>query len=168
MIGKLLPHNTFLLALIVLFCSICLLPINLLAQSDTDHDNIDVNDVAAQTSLSVSYYDPSLYCNPYANILNFSDISVRYYFSASLSVYWNDRTLFHSDSDADKGWVAEDDSISFVPSFDLDMSGEREGNYTAYGAVSLLLKFDFNGDGVFDDTPGVDSSASIDFSNEEE
>ncbi len=168
MIGKLFSRNTFLFALIVLFCSICLLPMNLFAQSDTDHDNIYVNDVAAQTSLSVSYYDPNLYCNPYANILNFSDISVRYYFSASLSVYWNDRVLFHSDSDADRGWLAENDSISFFPSFDLDMSGERERDYTAYGAVSLLLKFDFNGDGVFDDTPGVDSSASIDFNNEED
>ena len=168
MIGKLLPRNTFLLALIVLFCSICLLPMNLFAESDSDHDNMSAHDVDAQTSLGVTYYDPYVACSAYANISNFSDISVRYYYSTSFTVRWEGRRPFYSTGDAEKGWVSENDWISFFPYFDLDMSGAKEGEYTADGDVSLLLKFDFNGDGVFDDSDGVSSSASIEFDTEEE
>lgn len=160
----------FVLTLAALFVTTCLLPMDLFADEvDTDHDNKYVNDVAAQTSLSVSYYDNDpdyVYCSPYANILNFSDISVRYYFSASLTVLRKGRTFYDSKSDSEWGWVRSGDSISFLPFFTINMTAAREGEYTANGDVSLELKFDFNGDGDFDDIRDVDSSASITFDYE--
>ncbi len=166
MIGKLLPRNTFLLALIVLFGTICILSMNLFAedQVDTDHDNMFVNDTESQTSLSVSYYGGDyVSCSAYGNTWNFSNIPVRYYFSASHSVLRKGRTVFRSKSDSKKGWVQRNDWISFLPSLDIDMRGGREGDYTANGSVSLELKFDFNGDGTFEEKAEFGSSASIDF-----
>ena len=167
MIGKLLPRNTFLFALIVLFGTICILPMNLFADEvDTDHDNKSVNDVDAQTSLGVSYYDNDpdfVYCSAYANILNFSGIPVRYYLSASHSVLWKGRSLFRFKSDPKKGWVPAGEPKSFFPSLNIDMRGGKRGRYTANGDVSLELKFDFDGNGTFDEKIIFGSSASIDF-----
>ena len=165
MIGKLLPRNTFILALIALFSAICLLPMNLSAHHHTDHDNIDVNDVHAQTSVGVSYNEPFASSGAYANIWNISNIPVRYYYSSIFSVYRGDRAAnpFKSVSDDDKGWVGVGSWKSFYPGFSIDMSGAKEGQYTGRSSVSLLLKFDFNGDGRFDSTASVGSSCYLDF-----
>ncbi|MDE0314054.1 MAG: hypothetical protein OXM61_04060 [Candidatus Poribacteria bacterium] len=163
MIGKLLPRNAFLFALMVLFGTICLLSMNLSADHHTDHDNKFINNTASQTSLGIYYNEPFVYPGAYGNILNFSDISVRYYFAPSLTVKRKGRTTFRSKSDPKKGWVPPGDSISFFPSIDIDMTGGRRGKYTAEGSVSLELKFDFDGDGNFDEKDTVDSSASIEF-----
>ena len=163
MIGKLLPRNTFLLALIVLFGTICILPMNLSAEHHADHDNKTINDVDAQTSLGISYIEPFVKTGAYANIWNFSDISVRYYLSASLTVKRKGRFVFREKSDPDKGWVPAGESKSFFPSIDIDMRGGREGRYTAEGSVSLELKFDFDGDGNFDEKDIFGSSADIEF-----
>ena len=167
MTGKLLPRNTFLLALMVLFCTISLLPMNLFAEKvDTDHDNMYVNNTASQTSLGVSYFDNDpdyVYCSAYGNIWNNSDISVRYYFSATLSVLRKGRILYDEKPDKKWGWVPAGESKSFIPFFTIDMTGAKKAPYTANGDVTLELKFDFNGDGDFDDIASVGSFASITF-----
>ena len=69
---------------------------------------------------------------------------------------------------AEKGWIAVGDGKSFDPPFHINMADARNGRYTATGKVDLLLKLDRNGDGVFDDTGTVDSSASITFDIEDD
>ena len=152
-------QNTFVLALIVLFSAICLLPMNLSA----DHDNLYIHDVAAQTSVSISYYDPDVESGAYANILNFSDVRVRYYYYAELIVHKERSTKYWIVSDSDKGSVNPGGSISFLPYFQISMTGKRRGRYIATSKVELGLKFDFDGDGVFDDGAMVSSSEEIKF-----
>ena len=166
MIGKFLPRTTFLFALIMLFSTIFLLPMDLFAGS-TDHDNLFVNDVSAQTMTGINFYAPIVYSGPYANIWNSSNISVRYYFSSEHVAYWKGRFRFKSKSDHDKGWVPPGDSKSFFPNLDLNL-GNKDGPYTAESIVSLLLKFDLDGDGHFDETASVESSAFLKFDYEEE
>ncbi|MDE0084143.1 MAG: hypothetical protein OXU23_00400 [Candidatus Poribacteria bacterium] len=163
MIGKLLPRNAFLLALMMLFWTICLLSMNLSADHHADHDNKTINNVDAQTSLGISYSEPFVKTGAYANIWNYSDISVRYYLSASLIVKRKGRTTFREKSDPDKGWVPAGESKSFFPSIDIDMTGARGGWYIANGSVSLELKFDFDGDGNFDEKDDFGSSAYLRF-----
>ncbi len=154
-------RNTFILALIVLFSTICLLPMNLSAGS-SDHDNLYIHDVSAQTSLGLLYVKQQVKTGAYANIWNSSDIAVRYYYSASASV-WRQRGLPKQQSDADKGWVQPGSWISFLPLFTFDMSDAQDGKYTATGDVEVGLKFDFDGDGVWDDGATVASSAYLKF-----
>lgn len=136
---------------------------NLSAHHHTDHDNMYLNNTASQTSLGIFYSEPFVYPGAYGNILNFSDISVRYYFAPSLTVKRKGRTVFRSKSDPKKGWLPAGDWISFFPSIDIDMRGGRRGDYVAEGDVSLELKFDFDGDGNFDEKDTVDSFAYLKF-----
>lgn len=161
MIDKLSSRNIFIFALIVFFGTICLLPMNLPA--GTDHDNLFIHDVSAQTQMSVQYNAPIVYCGPYATIGNNSNIAVRYYFSSSHIVRIGGRAVVRELGVAHNGWVPANETESYYPSLDIDMSGERKGNYTATGDVTLKLKFDFNDDGEFDDERKVSSSASTEF-----
>ena len=166
MINKLFSRNAFVLALIALFGTICLLTINVSAHQHTDHDNLSIHDVCAQTMLGMSFYTPSVYTGAYANISNHSNIAVRYYLSSSNIVLWKGRLVFRQKSDPDKGWVQPNESKSFFPSLDINMTGGKKGPYTADGYVGLVLKFDFDGNGTFDDIQGVSSSAFIEFEYE--
>ena len=121
----------------------------------------------SKTTNSVSFYAPIVYGSPYANIWNSSNNAVRYYFSCEHVAYWNGRWRFKSKDDHDKGWVQAGDSKSFFPNLDLDL-GNKRGEYTAESDVSLQLNFDFDGDGHFDDTAGVKSSAFLEFEYDEE
>lgn len=155
----------FVLTLTALFAITCLFSMNLSAHH-TDHDNIYVNDIAAQTSLGISYSEPFVNYGAYANILNLSDIAVRYYFSASAYVWRGDVGVGNPSkqrSDGEKGLLPAGGWISFFPDLAIDMSGALKGEYTATGDVGLTLKFDFNNDGVFDDEASVGSSAELEF-----
>jgi len=147
----------------MLFGTICILPMNLSAHHHADHDNKTVNNVDAQTSLGISYIEPFVKTGAYANIWNYSNIPVRYYLSASLTVKRKGRTLFREKSDPDKGWLPRGEWISFLPSIDIDMTGARGGWYIANGSVSLELKFDFDGNGTFDEKIPFGSSAYLKF-----
>ncbi|MDE0482733.1 MAG: hypothetical protein OXI67_09165 [Candidatus Poribacteria bacterium] len=163
MIGKLLPRNAFLFALMMLFGTICILPMNLSADHHTDHDNKFLNNTESQTSLGISYIEPFVKPGSYANIWNFSNIPVRYYFSASLTVKRKGRIVFREKSDSKNGWLPRNDWISFLPSLNIDMTGGRRGWYVANGDVGLELKFDFDGDGNFDEKEDFGSSAYLRF-----
>ena len=143
----------------------CLLPMKLSAEHDDtghDHDNISAHDVSAQTQMSVIWNEPMIYCSPYANIWNNSNIPVRYYFDALHNVFRGD-FLVRTRDDSDKGWVPMGSSTSLSPPLHIDITGEREGRYSAVGTVKLELKFDFDGDGDFEDKRTVNSEASIEF-----
>ncbi len=153
-------RNTFILALIVLFSTICLFPMGLSA----DHDNLIIHDVYAQTSLGLLYIHPYVTSGSYASIWNASNIPVRYYWSDQLAVYRKGSQIpFQFLSDSDKGSVNPGDWKSFLPVFLIDMSDAKDGEYTASGSVELGLKFDFNGDNVWDDGGMVSSSETLDF-----
>ena len=166
MIGKFLQSTAFLFALIMLFSTIFLLPMDMFA-GDTDHDNLCVNDVSAQTMTSITFCAPIVYSGAYATIWNSGNMPVRYYFSNENVAYWNGRFRFRSKSEHSKGWINADDGKSFFPNLNLDL-GNKKGRYTAESDVSLLLKFDFDGDGRFDETAGVESSAFLEFEYEDE
>ena len=132
------------------------------ALMDTDHDNLTMPDVSAQTQMYVKWQDPMIYCGPYAVVGNSSNVLVRYYFNASHVVIRGQR-VYKQRGDAEDGWIPVGDGKSFFPDFHIDMSTARPGRYTATGKVSLSLKLDRNRDGHFDDGGTVDSSASITF-----
>ena len=154
------------LALLVLFSTICLLPMNLFAHDHRDHDNLHIHDVDAQTSTSIDYYAHRdlVSCGAYAGVWNNSNIPVRYYYSNSFIVHRKrSKNPFYIDSDSGKGSVNPGDFISFFPAFSADMTGAPFGRYIARSDVEMGLKFDFNGDGVFDDGRSVSSSAILEF-----
>ncbi len=169
MFYKLLSQNAAIITLIALFATLCLLPMDLSAHHHGDHDNISINGVHAQTSLGITYIHPYVKSGSYANIDNYSgNETVRYYWSDELAVYREGSPIpFDSDEDSDKGSVDPGDWKSFFPDFSIDMTDARDGRrYTAYGYVSLGLKFDFNGDNVWDDGKSVRSSAWLRFTVE--
>jgi hypothetical protein len=162
------------LVLIVLFGIICLLSMNLgfAYVTDTDHDNLSmpvaVPDVSAQTQMYVQWEDPMIYCGPYATVWNSSNVLVRYYFNASHVVVRGQR-VYKQRGKAEKGWIAVGEGKSFYPTpLDINMATARNGKYTANAEVDLLLKFDHNLDGTFDETATVDSSVSIEFRIEDD
>ena len=164
MFTKLSLRNTFSLALIVLFWTICLFPMGLSAKSASDMDSLHIHDVAAVTMTSITYYHPDVICGSYAGIWNNSNIPVRYYWSDKLEVYRKgSKNPFDTDSDWENSSVNPGDSKTFYPNFSINMSGAPFGIYFAYSDVSLELKFDFNGDNVWDDTALVSSSAELEF-----
>ncbi len=153
-------RNTFSLALLVLFSTICLFPMGLSA----DHDNLNIHDVYAQTSLGLLYIHPYVTSGSYANIYNAGNLTVRYYWSDQLAVYRKGSPIpFDFKEKKDDGWVQPGDWKSFLPWFSIDMTRGRNGKYTASGRVELGLKFDFNGDNVWDDGGMVSSSETLDF-----
>jgi len=165
MFTKLSFRNAFSLALIVLFSTIYLFPINLSAEHHIDHDNISIHGVDAQTMTSLRYSHPYVYSGSYATIYNASNIPVRYYWSDQLAVYREGSQIpFDSVSDSDMGSVDPGGWISFLPWFTIDMTDARKGKtYVAYSDVRLGLKFDFNGDNQWDDGRSVSSSAWLKF-----
>ena len=170
MIGKFLPRTTFLFALIMLFSTIFLLPMDLFADN-TDHDNLSVHDVDVQTMLGLHYSDFIFYGSTYANIFNSSNIPVRYYISSNLYLFRNN-IEFKSKEFGDKGWVqgGGGSKSCFPPALKYDLRSnfqKRRGQFRAEGDIEVLLKFDFNGDGDFDDQAVRKSSASFKFENEE-
>ncbi|RKU19235.1 hypothetical protein C6501_01535 [Candidatus Poribacteria bacterium] len=166
MFTKLSFRNVFSLALLVLFSTICLFPMNLSAAEASDMDNLYIHKVSAQTMASASYYHPDVYSGSYANIDNYSgNIPVRYYYSDRFAVWRGGKNPIYRDSASDKGWVNPGGWISFLPWFSYDMTG-RFGKFTATSNVELGLKFDFDGDGVFDDGRSVRSSAQLEFTIE--
>ncbi len=165
MFTKLSFRNASIFALIVLFATISLFPMGLSA----DHDNLIINDVYAQTSLGLLYIHPYVKSGSYANIWNASNIPVRYYWSDQLAVYRKGSVIpFRFLPDSDKGSVNPGDWKSFLPGFLIDMSDAKAGEYTASGSVELGLKFDFNGDNVWDDGGMVSSSEVLKFEIEDD
>ena len=168
--GKFLQSTAFLFALIMLFSTTFLLPMNLYAGSG-DHDNLSVHDVHVQTMLSLDFYNPCFYGSTYANIFNSSNIPVRYYISSNLYLFRNN-IEFKSKEFGDKGWVqgGGGSKSCFPPALKYDLRSnfqKRRGQFRAEGDIEVLLKFDFNGDGDFDDQAVRKSSASFKFDNEE-
>ena len=159
MFYKLLTRNAFIFTLIALFATISF------ADHHTDHDNIDINGVHAQTMLGITYIHPYVKSGSYANITNVGNETVRYYWSDELSVYRKGSQIpFALVPDSDKGSVDPGDWKSFFPDFAIDMTDAKKGKtYIAYGYVELGLKFDFNGDNVWDDGGMVSSSAWLRF-----
>ena len=169
MLYKLLTQNASIFTLIALFATLCLFPMGLSADHHIDHDNISIHGVDAQTMTSLSYYHPYVTCGSYANIYNAGDFTVRYYWSDQLAVYRQGSQIpFAFIPKSDAGWVDPGNWISFLPWHLVDMSDARNGEYTAYSDVSLGLKFDFNGDNVWDDGRSVSSSAWLDFKIEDD
>ncbi len=164
MLYKRLFQNASIFALIVLFTTSCLFPMNLSAKSASDMDSLHIHDVAAVTMTSITYNHPDVVCGSYAGIWNSSNIPVRYYWHDELAVYRKGaKNPYKAVSDWENSSVNPGDSKTFYPEFTINMSGALFGKYFAYSDVSLELKFDFNGDNVWDDTASVSSSAELEF-----
>ncbi len=164
MFYKLLTQNASLFTPIALFAILCLFPMDMSAKSASDMDSLHRHDVDAVTMTSITYYHPDVICGSYAGIWNSSNIPVRYYWHDELKVYRKgSKNPFDTDSDWENSSVNPGDSKTFYPEFTINMAGAPFGIYFAYSDVSLELKFDFNGDNVWDDTALVSASAELEF-----
>ena len=167
-------RNASILALIVLFSTICLFSMDLSAA----HDNWFVHGIQAQTSASADYWDPEVRAGGYGGIWNTSEFVVKYYVTIKATVWLGHgqkRFAFWSpDPKSEKGtlqpgtWWDENDDwwMSFYHNFYHDMEGQK-GEFTAVGEGKLELTFDLNGNGGFgdegDDSQTLKSTAELQF-----
>ncbi|MDE0636125.1 MAG: hypothetical protein OXI43_09800 [Candidatus Poribacteria bacterium] len=167
-------RNASILALIVLFSTICLFPMDLSA----DHDNWFVHGLSAQTMARADYYHPEVRAGGYGGIWNTSEFVVKYYVTIKASVWLGHGqkrfSIWSPDPQSQKGtlqpgtWWDENDDwwMSFYHTFTYDMEG-REGDFTAVGEGKLELTFDLNGNGGFgdegDDSQTLSSTAELQF-----
>ncbi|MDE0638260.1 MAG: hypothetical protein OXI43_20660 [Candidatus Poribacteria bacterium] len=147
MFTKLLSRNAS-FALIVLFATISLFPMDLSAEHHGDHDNRWIPGVlTAQTSLGIVYSHPYVYSGSYATVANDGNGPIRYYWSDELAA-WRRRAKNPTKRvfDSDDGTVNPGEWLSFLPYFSLNMTG-YQGVFLIRGDVELGLKYG-NGKGA--------------------
>ena len=170
-------RNALIIALIVLFGTICLFSMDLSAA----HDNWFVHGLSAQTSAAAHYWDPNVRAGGYGGIWNTSEFVVKYYVTIKAAVWLGHGqkrfAIWSPDPQSQKGTLqpgtwgnGEEDPqdwwMSFYHNFSHDMEG-REGDFTAVGEAELELTFDLNGNGGFgdegDDSQTLRSTAELQF-----
>lgn len=167
-------RNASILALIVLFSTICLFSMDLSAA----HDNWFVHGLSAQTMADARYIHPNVLAGGYGGIWNTSEFVVKYYVTIKATVWLGHGqkrfSIWSPDPKSEKGtlqpgtWWDENDDwwMSFYHNFTYDMEG-RKGKFTAVGEAKLELTFDLNGNGGFgdegDDSQTLKSTAELQF-----
>lgn len=152
----------FVFTLIALFALTCLLITNLPADDHLPGDGYQqksktVHNVDISASVYTGYTDEYGYVSAMASAINNSNIPVRYYYSASGSM----RGIVKDDSS--QGWVSINDYFSGYNWFTFNLGPKNRRRTVVSGNSSILVKFDFDGDGTFDDSGEVDASAETVF-----